>query len=789
MIRARFFTTRLVLILAVGCASATRSRQPPASPQATQAGSSPVASSADPTELQRDLAFLKDYAETRGYRLGRPVRAEPLPDGSKVLFLRGEARKPELRLYAFDVGTGKEMEILTPEQVLGGASEKLSPEERALRERMRITLKGITSYELSRDGKSVLVTLSGRVYVVTLATRDAREVAGPDEGGAPPFDPKFSPDGTWVSFVRGSELWVVPSRGGKPIQLTAGSSATKTHGLAEFVAQEEMDRYTGYWWSPDSTRLVYEVAESSKVERLYLGDPAKPSVVAEPTPYPRPGKPNVDVTLGIVSIPTGGNAKGNGGIPKTTWVSWDRARYPYLVKVTWEPRAPLTILVESRDQKDLWLLSVDPETGATRELLRERDDAWVNINILAPRLYDASGAGRSTADEEYAWLPDGSGFLWSTERGGDWQLELRAPDGQFVRTLTAPSLGLRGIRRIDMESDSVIVAAGTDPLEQHLLAVPLKGGNPRPLTTGPGFFEANYAADCNVAVVFRGAPDMFYTAEVRRADGSLAGELASVAEAAPFRAQISVARVGDDPDFLAAVVRPATFDAKKKYPVLVHVYGGPGHNVVGVAASAFLRLQWISNHGFIVVAFDGRGTPGRGRAWERAILGKLADVPLNDQVLALQALGEREPAMDMTRVGIIGHSFGGYLSALAVIRRPDVFHAAVASAPVVDWLDYDTHYTERYLGVPEKDTSVYEANSVLVGAANLSRPLMIVHGTADDNVHFNQALKLADALFRAGKPFELVTLAGQTHMFYEPEVTARYWERVFRFFRKELGAD
>src|SRR4029077_10378396 len=226
--------------------------------------------------------------------------------------------------------------------------------------------------------------------------------------------------------------------------------------------------------------------------------------------------------------------------------------------------------------------------------------------------------------------------------------------------------------------------------------------------------------------------------------------------------RVELLKVGPEPGFYAAVVVPHNYDPKKKYPVMVDVYGGPHHQHVAAAKSRWLLDQWYADQGFIVVAIDGRGTPGRGRDWERAIYKKFGSVPLEDQVLGLKALGERYPAMDLGRVGIDGWSFGGYMSALAVMRRPDVFKAGVAGAPVVDWLDYDTHYTERYLGVPPKDDDAYKSSSLLTYAKDLSRPLLIVHGTADDNVYFRHSLRLADALFREGKEFEILPLPGLT---------------------------
>jgi dipeptidyl-peptidase-4 len=260
-----------------------------------------------------------------------------------------------------------------------------------------------------------------------------------------------------------------------------------------------------------------------------------------------------------------------------------------------------------------------------------------------------------------------------------------------------------------------------------------------------------------------------------------------VGENPPFVPRVEIARVGPGAGFYTAVVRPLQFQASKRYPVIVDVYGGPHHKQVTAGMGRWLMDQWLADQGFLVVAVDGRGTPGRGRNWERAISKRFGSVPLEDQVAGLRALGKKHPPMDLDRVGITGWSFGGYMAALAVLKRPDVFKAAVAGAPVVDWLDYDTHYTERYLGLPQTDAAAYKEGSLLTYAGKLERPLLLVHGTADDNVYFRHSLKLVDALFRAGKDFEILPLSGLTHMVPDPVVTQRLRTRIANFFKKYLG--
>jgi dipeptidyl-peptidase-4 len=708
-------------------------------------------------EAPLDAKYLRTHAETRGFMLGRPVRAKPTPDGKAVLFLRGQAKSPRLALFEFDTATGKTRELLTPEKVLKGAEEKLTPEEKARRERMRVSSGGFADFHISPDSSAILLSLSGRLYVIQRANGEVRELK---TGAGTILDPKFSPNGKYVSYVRDHDLYVYDLATDKEKAITTGGTEKKTHGLAEFVAQEEMNRFTGYWWSPDSRKLAYEEADADGVEIWYVADPAHPDQAAQPSFYPRPGKANVKVRLGIVPI--------DGG--DTTWIEWDVKKYPYLGGVHWSEAGPLTITVQTRDQKELALLRVDPTTGKTTPLVVEKDPAWVNLEQDVPR-----------------WLADGSGFLWSSEQEGGPRLELRDKSGELRRVLVPWRFGYQGLADVDPKAGQAVFRASSDPTQTQLYRVSFDGGAPVALSKGPGIHGATFSRDHSLYVHQSLAAGSMPKTTVHRADGTAVGDLPSVAQDPPFVPKAELLTIGDAPGFHASIVRPRNFDAKLKYPVIVDVYGGPGHNRVLSPMQTRLLDQWLADQGFIVVSIDGRGTPGRGRDWERAIYKKFGSVPLDDQVAGLKALGAKFPEMDLERVGITGWSFGGYMSALAVLRRPDIFKAAVAGAPVTDWHDYDTHYTERYMGVPEKDDPAYKDGSLLTYAPKLERPLLLMHGTADDNVYFRHTLKLADALFRAGKDFEVLPLSGLTHMVPNPLVMERLWGRIAGQFQKHLG--
>jgi dipeptidyl-peptidase-4 len=708
-------------------------------------------------ERPLDTGYLRAHAQTRGFMLGRPLRPQPTPDGQAVLFLRSEARIAKLSLFEFDVATGKTRELLTPQQLLKGAEENLSPEEKARRERMRVSVGGFTTFQLSKDGKLILLSLSGRLYVYDRITNKGQELK---TGPGTLLDPRFSPDATKVAYVRDHDIYVLDLATQKENRVTTGGTEAVSHGLAEFIAQEEMGRFSGYWWSPDATHIVYQENDARDVEVWHVADPIRPGQSPQPFFYPRPGKANVKVRLGIVPVQGG----------ETRWIAWDEAKYPYLASVRWPKNGPLLVNVQNRDQTELVVLEADVATGKTKTLLTETDPAWVNIHQDFPH-----------------WL-DSNDFLWLSERDGGPQLEIRTPNGRLRRVLVSADQGFQNLVHVDTKSGQVIYNASTDPTQSHLFRISLaEGSDPIPLSKETGLHAAVFARDHSLYVHTTRLLSAMPVTTVHRGDGTLVGTLPSVAEEPPFDPRVDLVQVGKE-TFRAAIVWPRQFDPKKRYPVLVDVYGGPHHLHVLASKNRWLLDQWYADQGFIVVALDGRGTPGRGRTWERAIKNKFSSVPLDDQVAGLQALGQRYPPMDLKRVGIDGWSFGGYMAALAVLRRPDVFHAGVAGAPVIDWLDYDTHYTERYLGVPPQADDVYKENSLLTYAADLKRPLLLMHGTADDNVYFRHTLKMVDALFRAGKDFEVLPLSGLTHMVPDPLVMESLHARIARFLQKHLGA-
>ena len=702
-----------------------------------------------------DAAFLTASAERLGFNLGKPNPIAFAPDGT-FLFRRTGPRSRIAELFEMDAH-GQVRSLATADALLAGAEEKLSDADKARRERTRTQTQGIVDVDLSRDGARVLVPLGERMFVLDRATGKSNAVAA----GGYPYDPHLSPDGSRIGYVLDGDLYIVDVAGGAPRRLTTRPGPDVEHGVAEFVAQEELDRTRGWWWSPDGKRLAYQRTDSSKVDTLYVADPLHPDRAPVPFRYPRAGRPNADVQLGIIGA--------SGGA--TTWIAWDRDKYPYVSDVVWPEHGPLTLTVLDRDQENLLVLAVDDATGKTTTLVHEHDDAWVE-------------ARPSTI----AWLEDGSGFLWMSERSGEWQLELHDPRGALVRTLTPAGFGLRALSGIDTTRGVAWVEASTDPTRTDVWRVPHDGTRkPTVVTHTPGVWFASPSRHGDLAFLGGEGLDGSSLHRVVRSDGSDVADVPAVNEKSPVvpRPQLETIDV-EGRHYATAVIRPRAFDPSKKYPVLLHVYGGPSARVVWSAARAYLMDQWMADGGFVVVLIDGRGTPNQGRAWSRAVLRDLITVPLTDQVDVLRALAATHKELDLSRVGIYGWSFGGYLSAMAVLLRPDVFACGIAGAPVTDWSLYDTAYTERYMKQPSENPAGYESTSAITHAAALSRPLLVIHGLTDDNVHLANSLALIQAVFAAGKRIDFVPLTS-THMVPDPKVVFAQQKLQIDFFRQHLG--
>ncbi|WP_329472147.1 prolyl oligopeptidase family serine peptidase [Streptomyces sp. NBC_01723] len=699
-------------------------------------------------------SFPKRHARTQRFTLGAPRSFTVAPDGSRVAFLRsGSGTDRANSLWVLDIDGGTERVAADPRALLGGAEEALSPEERARRERSREGGAGIVGYATDSAVELASFALSGRLFAAELRAGTARELSTP----GPVIDPRPSPDGRHIAYVAQGGLRVVGAEGDGDRALAEADGEGVTYGLAEFIAAEEMGRSRGFWWSPDSDRLLVARVDDTPVQRWWISDPARPERDPQHVPYPAAGTANADVRLFVLGV--------DGG---RTEVLWDRARYPYLARVHWSASGAPLLLVQARDQRSQLFLAVDTVSGTTRMVHADEDPIWLELFPGVP-----------------CWSPSGQ-LVRIADEGGARVLAV----GE--RLLTGGQLHLRAV--LDVGDDDVLVSASAgaeaaDPEtgEVHVYRVNELGVER--VSQEPGVHTAVRSGDVSVLVsATLGHPGA--RARVLR-DGKTAATVASYAEDPGLSPRVTLTR-GGARAVPCAVLMPTDYHGDTLLPVLLDPYGGPHGQRVVAAHNAHLTSQWFADQGFAVIVADGRGTPGHSPAWEKSIKDDVAAVVLQDQVDALQALAADFP-LDLNRVAVRGWSFGGYLAALAALRRPDVFHAAVVGAPVTDLRLYDTHYQERYLGDPGEQPDVYRRNSViddagLVDAAEPHRPMMVIHGLADDNVVVAHSLRLSSALLAAGRPHEVLPLSGVTHMTPQESVAENLLRLQVDFLKRSLPA-
>jgi dipeptidyl-peptidase 4 len=750
-------------------------------------------------------SFPRQHARTRRFSLGVPRGFVPGvgAEGPVVLFLRTEAGDdPVTHLWRHDPRDGSTGRLVDA-RLLGDDGE-LPAEERARRERAREQAGGIVSFAVD-DGLTVAAfALAGRLHTVEVATG---AVAHHPTAG-PAFDPRPSPDGRLVAYHAEDGLHVVELRDGPAVpgptrELVAEPGVS--WGRAEFVAAEEMGRGRGAWWSGDSSAIAVARVDESRVPVWTIADPANPWTTPTTHPYPAAGTVNADVGLWVVEVATG----------ERTEVAWDRERDEYLAHVGWGDD-PLTLLVQPRDQRAARVLTADPATGATTLVREWFDEAWVE---LVPGSPSWCGNALVTVEDR---AEHGEGGTRAVCRDGvPW-----SPAGLQVRELTSTFAGRLGPSGHD--------PTGSDRGIGHFLASPAHDPtrvdayqlvlDPEDDTCWSG--TAEYAPGIRRRIPGRGraprldeetaTPWVEVSSDLDHAaprvwvswwtEGPTAGDdvrlvqrdLEVVAETPVLTATPRMLALGDR-GLRAALLLPgpdSDHHGAARLPVLLDPYGGPHAQRVLHAQAAHLTSQWLADQGFAVLVVDGRGSPGRGPAWEREMHRDLATVALEDQVDALHAAAELEPRLDLGRVGIRGWSFGGYLAALAVLRRPDVFRAAIAGAPVTDWRLYDTHYTERYLGHPDEHPEAYTTSSLIdaEGALLGAQPwdgdtppgLLLIHGLADDNVVAAHALRLSSALLADGRAHTFLPLSGVTHMTPQEVVAEHLLRRQVAFLREHL---
>jgi dipeptidyl-peptidase 4 len=710
------------------------------------------------------VSFPRQHARTRRFTLGLPRAFTATPDGARVLFLRSSrGDDPVTALWTLSLEDGEERRLVDPAD-LGVDDGELPPAERARRERAREMAGGITSYATDAEAGLVAFALAGALHTVEVASGTL--VSHPATDGV--FDPRPDPAGTRVAYVVGEGLYLLDLIGGRaapgatrPLAVEPGVS----WGRAEFAAAEEMGRGRGFWWSPDGSRIAVTRVNEEAVPRWHIADPGSPWQEPVAHRYPAAGAENADVRLAVLGVEDG----------RRVDVWWDRERFPYLARVSWGP-GPLTLQVQSRDQRVSQVLIVDDETGATRCARELTDDAWVELVPGAP-----------------AWAGERLVTVEDLAEHGEVGSRALVVDG---RPVSAPGLQVRSVVAAD-EQRITITATGEDPTQVHVWHHDLADGR----TWSPTRDEAGVHAAAGAGAVTVLSSQALQRPRMRvrvcheQGGRTREHEIAVVAQTPEVRPRPRLLELG--PRGLRAALLLPDDGGRDPLPVVLDPYGGPHVQRVLQAPNAFLTSQWLADQGFAVLVVDGRGSPGRGPAWERAVHHDLATPVLDDQVAALEEAARVEPRLDLDRVGIRGWSFGGYLSALAVLRRPDVFRAGVAGAPVTDWRLYDTHYTERYLGHPDQHPEAYRVSSLVDAQGELLEAadepdrgwprLLLIHGLADDNVVAAHALRLSGALLAAGRPQEFLPLSGVTHMTPQEVVAERLLTTQVAFLREALA--
>jgi len=702
------------------------------------------------------------------------------PDGRLIAYLRArEDDKDRFDLWAFDVRESRDR-LLVDSRTLAGADRALSAEEEARRERQRTSAySGIVEYSFAPDSRHLLIPLNGDLYVYDLARKPADAVRRLTTTEAYETDARFSPRSHFVSFVRDQNLFVIDLDTGRERAITHEGGGLVSFGVAEFIAQEEMDRDTGYWWSPDERHIALARVDESPVAEVERFEIQATGARVVHQRYPATGARNARVDLFVADLAAESRLQLDLGTDADV----------YLPEVEWFPDSRgIAVQRQSRDQKTLELLRFDSLSGRGRVLLTEHSDFWVPLN------------------HELTFLKRTSQFIWASSRDGFQHLYLYGNEGNLIRQLTSGAFMVVGespepaVGAVDERTRRVYFTANLpSPVEHQLFSVSLdQPAAPQRVTKGAGWHSIAMSMDARVFVDSYSDANTPRNVTLRTASGrALAPMLANTLDAkhpySPFldehvRPEFGTIAAADGQAMQYKLMKPRNLVPGKRYPVLVDVYGGPGvQRVTNTWGNLF--HQYLVQHGYVVFALDNRGSGLRGKRFETTLDHRFGGVEVQDQVKGVEFL-RGLPYVDAQRIGVFGWSYGGYMTLLCLTQAPDSFAAGVAGAPVTDWALYDTHYTERYLSTPLANAEGYRLSNVLEYAKDLKRPLLLVHGMADDNVLFAHSTALMKKLQDLQKPFDLMTYPGGKHGLIRQNVTGWHAHaNIVRFFDRELGPD
>ncbi len=699
------------------------------------------------------------------------------PSGDRVTFLRGRPEDREmLDLWEYNLALDQTRRLISADDVLAEPVE-LSAAEQARRERARIaSLRGIVDYRFSADGRSVLFPLGGDVYLASLDVQPIR-VRQLTAGEAFDLDPKLSPDGDTLAFVREQDLWVVDVDNGAARALTESGEGPISNAAAEFIAQEEMGRATGYWWSPDGNRIAFLQTDASAIEPSQRYEVSGDRITIVDQRYPYAGTDNVTYRLGVVEVESG----------ETRWIPLGDETDIYIARVDWLPDGSgVAFQRQSRDQKRLDLVLHDLESDAQRTLVSETSETWINLH------------------DDLRFLNDMQAFIWSSERSGYRHLYLIGLDGAPIRALTTGDWPVAELVGVDEDLGLVFFTAGVDtPTEQHLYRQSLITETPEAVTRisrRDGWHSVSFdRSGRRYLDLFSNTaqpPQLsLHSGDGERLAWLVENRIDTEHPYAPFVADHRPTEFGtipasDGQELHYRIVRPADFDPEQRYPVFLNVYGGPTSRVVENRwGRRHLVDQYMARSGYVVFSIDNRGIVGQGVAFQAPAYLNLGRIEVEDQLAGVAFL-KSLPWIDAERIGVFGWSYGGYMTLMMLMQHPDTFAGGAAVAPVTDWALYDTHYTERYLGMPRDETGepteAYRAGNVLEYASALADPLLLIHGMADDNVLFTHSTMLMQRLQSDAIDFELMTYPGEKHGISGEGQRLHVFRQIDRFFEREV---
>lgn len=683
------------------------------------------------------------------------------PDGSRVTFLKGKETDYErLDLWEYNIAEGVSRVLFDSDDLHQG-DENLSDEEKARRERLRLSGSGIVSYQWSKDGKALLFPLAGDVYYWRVGTEKARKVVSTPEFET---DVKFSPRANFISYIREQNLYVLDLKTNQERAITTEGGGPIKFGMAEFVAQEEMDRMTGYWWSRDESKIALIKVDESPVKEVTRSEIYAETIKMIQQRYPLAGTDNARVELGVVSLVDG----------KTRWVDLGENPDIYLPRVKWTRDSDLlTYQWQSRDQKTLHLRAVRWPEMSQQTLITETSKTWLNLH------------------DDLRFTKDGKHFLWASERDGFKHLYLYTVEGKPVRQLTRGNWVIDEVQHVDNQTRQVFFTGRKDtPIRRHLYTVSLDGGEVTRVSQRPGFHSISFSKSGKSYV------DKFSTANtppqvsLHKPDGTRITWLAEnkLDETHPLFPYLEDWIAPEFGSFSSQdgtilhyrLYKPKALDPAGSYPVIVYLYGGPGVQRV-IDSWGRLFPQYMAQQGYAVFTLDNRGSHHRGKAFEEPIYEAMGTIEVADQVEGVKFL-RTLPWVDPKRVGVHGSSYGGYMTLMTMFKAPEYFKAGVSGAPVTDWGLYDTHYTERYMGHPGKNPEAYQASSVFPYAENLKGPLLIYHGMADDNVLFKHSTKLYKYLQDRNIGFMMMDYPGKKHRFQGKKTSMHRLNTIRHFF-------